>query len=195
VSSHIGPIALLGTSADPPTCGHEALLEGLLTLFPHVATWASDNPKKQHRESLETRHNLLKTLVNAIDDPHLELVQELSSPWSIMTLNKANKKWPNAEFIFVIGSDLAQEVPSWSNVQNLLKKTHLGIAPREGWPINIKDLDELESLGGKIYLLPLEIPSTSSSSIHVNPAVAQIPSSILPILKQQNLYGLSINCQ
>ena len=41
-------LALFGTSADPPTCGHQALLEGLLGLYPAVATWASTNPLKRH---------------------------------------------------------------------------------------------------------------------------------------------------
>ena len=48
-------IALLGTSADPPTRGHQALLEELLQLYPEVATWASDNPKKQHGAPLHLR--------------------------------------------------------------------------------------------------------------------------------------------
>ena len=41
-------IALLGTSADPRTRGHQVLLEGLLNRYGQVATWASDNPLKQH---------------------------------------------------------------------------------------------------------------------------------------------------
>ena len=35
-------IALFGTSADPPTLGHEALLSELTKIFPKVITWASD---------------------------------------------------------------------------------------------------------------------------------------------------------
>ena len=50
-----GPVALFGTSADPPTRGHQALLEGLLQLYPTVATGASDNPLKQHGAPLEQR--------------------------------------------------------------------------------------------------------------------------------------------
>ena len=34
-------IALFGTSADPPSTGHRALLEGLLDHYPQVVTWAS----------------------------------------------------------------------------------------------------------------------------------------------------------
>ena len=58
MKKQIGPIALLGTSADPPTLGHQALLIGLLSLFPQVITWASNNPVKIHSASLEERHQL-----------------------------------------------------------------------------------------------------------------------------------------
>ena len=53
------PIALLGTSSDPPTKGHQCLLEGLLARFDRVATWASDNPMKQHAADLSMRRDLL----------------------------------------------------------------------------------------------------------------------------------------
>ena len=45
----INSIALFGTSADPPTLGHEALLTELTKIFPKVITWASDNPDKKHQ--------------------------------------------------------------------------------------------------------------------------------------------------
>ena len=70
-------IALLGTSADPPTRGHQALLTGLLEHYPRVATWASDNPMKQHAADLSMRRDLLQALVHHIADPRLELAQEL----------------------------------------------------------------------------------------------------------------------
>ena len=62
-------IALLGTSADPPTRGHQALLTGLLEHYPRVATWASDNPMKQHAADLNMRRDLLQALVQ-----HLSLI-------------------------------------------------------------------------------------------------------------------------
>ena len=45
----INSIALFGTSADPPTLGHEALLSELTKIFPKVITWASDNPDKKNQ--------------------------------------------------------------------------------------------------------------------------------------------------
>ena len=66
----------------------EALLEGLLQLYPRVATWASDNPLKQHTAPLELRMALLGALVEAIGDPRLSLEQPLSSPWAMETLGR-----------------------------------------------------------------------------------------------------------
>ena len=93
VALTMAEIALLGTSADPPTCGHQALLEGLLLHFSRVATWASDNPMKRHDADLPQRHELLRALVTAIADSRLELAQDLSSPFAITTLERARRRW------------------------------------------------------------------------------------------------------
>jgi nicotinate-nucleotide adenylyltransferase len=114
-------VALLGTSADPPSCGHQALLEELLNHFPRVATWASDNPSKRHGAALEQRAALLAVLVRAIGNPRLELVQELSSPWAITTLQRAAQRWPREELVFVVGSDLAGQIPSWKEAEAVLR--------------------------------------------------------------------------
>ena len=66
-------IALFGTSADPPTLGHQALLEGLLDHHDRVVTWASDNPGKCHGLPLQQRQRLLRTLVTSLADPRLSL--------------------------------------------------------------------------------------------------------------------------
>ena len=187
----LNSIALLGTSADPPTCGHESLLRGLSTLFPRVITWASDNPIKQHAASLSIRHKLLKALVDDINNPQLELIQDLSSPRTITTLEKASSRWPNTNLIFVIGSDLTGELPNWFKVKDLLKKARIGIALREGWPLKRDHIKNIEILGGSIEFLPLEIPASSSSKFRELYKTSEIPKAILPLLQNLNLYGLA----
>ena len=132
----INSIALFGTSADPPTLGHEALLRELTNIFPKVITWASDNPDKNHQIPLLKRTQLLRILVKNISHPKLELVQEFSSPRTINTLKKAFQLWPEASFSFVIGSDLTVQVPKWLNAKSILKKVTIAIAMRDGWPIS-----------------------------------------------------------
>ena len=186
-------IALFGTSADPPTLGHEALLSELTKIFPKVITWASDNPDKKHQIPLLKRTQLLRILVQKISHPKLELVQELSSPRTIHTLKKAFQLWPEASFSFVIGSDLAMQVPKWLNAKSILSKVRIAIAMRDGWPISDVQLAKIKKLGGKIEILPFIIPESSSSKFRKRPQKALVPQELVPLLLEENLYGLADN--
>ena len=191
----LNSIALFGTSADPPTLGHEALLMELTRIFPKVITWASDNPDKNHQIPLIKRTQLLRLLVKKISHPKLELVQELSSPRTIHTLKKAFQLWPEANFSFVIGSDLAVQIPKWLNVKSILNKAKIAIAIRDGWPISDKQLEVITKLGGEIELLPFNIPESSSSQFREKPQEGLVPSELIPTLLEENLYGLADNKQ
>ena len=194
----------MGTSADPPTRGHRALLEGLLGLFPRVATWASDNPLKHHGAPLAARTALLQALVEAIGDPRLEVVPELSSPWTMETLARARQRWPEAEPVFVVGSDLLAQIPRWRAADAWLPGCRLAVAPRQGWPVLAADLDNLERRGARLELLPLELPASASSELRdrlaqataapptaVGLAAEDLPPELWPVLLQHNLYGHS----
>ena len=193
MKSKINSIALFGTSADPPTLGHQALLSELIKIFPKVITWASDNPDKKHQIPLLKRAELLRILVKKISHPKLELVQELSSPRTINTLEKALKLWPEASFSFVIGSDLAVQIPKWLNSKSILNKTKIAIASRDGWPISYEQLEKIKKLGGEIELLPFKIPGSSSSNFREQPQESLIPSELVPTFLEENLYGLADN--
>ena len=186
-------IALFGTSADPPTLGHEALLGELIKIFPKVITWASDNPDKKHQIPLLKRSELLRILVKKISNPKLELVQELSSPRTIHTLKKAFQLWPEASFSFVIGSDLAVQVPKWLNAKSILNKATIAIAMRDGWPISDNQLEDITNLGGEIELLPFSVPESSSSKFRERPQEVLVPKELVPLLLEENLYGIADN--
>ena len=187
-------IALFGTSADPPTQGHRALLEGLLALFPQVATWASDNPLKHHGAPLDARTALLQALVAAIDDPRLAVMPELSSPWAMETLKRAQQLWPTAAPVFVVGSDLLAQIPRWRQAEAWLPGCHLAVVPRRGWPVAAAELQNLERRGARLQVLPLEIPASASSELRRGLAAGQraddLPEELWPVLLQHNLSGL-----
>ena len=193
MKANINSIALFGTSADPPTLGHKALLRQLTKIFPKVITWASDNPDKKHHIPLLKRTQLLGILVKKISHPKLELVQELSSPRTIHTLKKAFQLWPKASFSFVIGSDLTAQVPKWLNAKSILNKATIAIAIRDGWPIRENQLEEIKKLGGEIDLLPFIIPKSSSSKFREKPLEGLVPQELVPLLLEENLYGLTDN--
>ena len=193
MKAKINSIALFGTSADPPTLGHEALLGELTNIFPKVITWASDNPDKKHQIPLLKRTQLLRILVKKISHPKLELVQELSSPRTINTLKKAFQLWPEASFSFVIGSDLAVQVPKWLNAKSILNKATIAIVMRDGWPISDSQLEDIKNLGGEIDLLPFNIPESSSSKFREKPQEVLVPKELVPLLLEENLYGIADN--
>jgi len=156
-----------------------------------VATWASDNPAKRHRAPLEVRTALLAALVAAIADPRLSLEPQLSSPWAIETLERARRLWPCRELVFVVGSDLAPQIPCWKEASAVLGHCRLAIAPRAGWPLAAADLERLRALGGDLEVLPLQIPPSASSHLRDQPDPALVPSELWPVLLQHNLYGLT----
>jgi nicotinate-nucleotide adenylyltransferase len=183
-------LALFGTSADPPTRGHQALLAGLARHYDRVATWASDNPFKRHGAPLRLRAALLQAVVDDLADPQVVLEQRLSSPRAIDTLERAAALWPDWELVFVVGGDLASQVPSWFRAREVLERCRLAVVPRQGWPLEPGDLERLRLLGGRVELLPLPVPASASSTIRQQPSPELVPAALWPELLKHNLYGL-----
>jgi nicotinate-nucleotide adenylyltransferase len=183
-------LALFGTSADPPTRGHQALLAGLAHHYDLVATWASDNPFKRHGAPLRLRAALLQAVVDDLADPRVVLEQRLSSPRAIDTLERAAALWPDWELVFVVGGDLASQVPSWFRAREVLERCRLAVVPRQGWPLEPGDLERLRLLGGRVELLPLPVPASASSTIRQQPSPELVPAALWPELLKHNLYGL-----
>jgi nicotinate-nucleotide adenylyltransferase len=182
-------IALFGTSADPPTLGHQALLEQLLVHYPRVITWASDNPHKRHGATLGQREQLLAALVETIDNPRLVLRQELSSPWAITTLERAQQLWPGAALVFVIGSDLVPQILQWRQAQEVLRRAQLTVVPRAGCPLQQDDVQALRTQGAELEVLELPVPATASSTLRQNPTADQLPAAVWALIQEHNLYG------
>jgi len=188
-------VALFGTSADPPTVGHRAVLQGLLELYPLVCTWASENPFKQHGAPLQVRAALLGAVVDelaALHEPgRLQLRQDFSSSRALNSLSRAKKQFPEHQTVMVVGSDLLAQIPSWYAVDQWLPHCQLAVVPRCGWPIQKDDLELLEKLGGKLSHLALLIPESASSTIRRHPNPELVPAPLLPQLVEQNLYGFT----
>lgn len=183
-------LALLGTSADPPTEGHRALLAGLAEHYGQVVTWASDNPLKQHGAPLAVRAQLLEALVQDLADPRIRHRQALSSPRAIDTVTRAAELWPGHALVFVVGGDLAAQVPSWYRAAELLQRCRLAVVPRQGFPLDPKALATIEALGGQPEVVHLPVPATASSAIRRHPSPEQVPAALWAELVKHNLYGL-----
>ena len=88
-------VALFGTSADPPTAGHQAILRWLARTFDQVAVWASDNPFKSHQTPLQHRAAMLQLLIDDIEPPctNIHYYADLSHPRTLTTVEHARRRW------------------------------------------------------------------------------------------------------
>jgi nicotinate-nucleotide adenylyltransferase len=183
-------VALFGTSADPPTAGHQAILVWLADHFDQVGVWASDNPFKQHQTLLEHRATMLQLLIDDIDPPrqNLHLLTELSHPRALITVERARQIWPDAEFTLTIGSDLVTQLPRWHRVKELLQQVKLLVVPRAGYAISEPDLASLRQMGANVTIANLEVPAVSSTSYRQEGDPEVVTPPIEDYIHREHLY-------
>ena len=181
-------IALFGTSADPPTIGHKKILEELSNFYSCVIAYASDNPKKKHKENIFFRNLLLKSLIKDINNPKIIFNKRISSQWAIESIEECKKIYPFSKVDFVIGSDLITEIFSWKNFDKIIYAVKLLIIKREGYPIASKTLKMLKTNKVIFEISSLNIPNISSSMVRLNNNYSDLPESLIDIVKKNNLY-------
>lgn len=183
-------IALFGTSADPPTAGHQAIISWLAHHFDWVAVWASDNPFKSHQISLEHRSAMLLLMIEEINGPrkNICLHPELSSPRTMETVERAKLRWGNGDFTLVIGSDLVAQLPRWHRVEDLLKQVKLLVVPRPGYVAEEVDLRDLRRMGAEVAIASMTGPDISSTNYRERGDTEALTPPIEAYIHREHLY-------
>ena len=183
-------IALFGTSADPPTSGHQAILLWLSQRFDKVVVWASDNPFKTHQTLLEHRMAMLSLLIEEINaqKKNIALHPELSSRRTLETLKGAKNYWSDAEYTLVVGSDLVQQIPQWYQIETLLKQVELLIIPRPGYQVVEMDLDHLKKLGATLTIATVTGLPVSSSHYRQTGNKEVLTTRVQDYINREKLY-------
>ena len=181
-------IALFGTSADPPTIGHKKILEELSKIYDFTISYVSNNPKKKHIEDISIRSHLLKTLVDDLDNPKILFNQKISSQWAIESIKKCKRIYKFNNLDFVIGSDLIKDIFYWKNFDKIILEVSFFIILREGYPVESNTLKMLETYKVKFKISTIITPNISSSKFRLNFNCSNLPSSLIDIVKKNNLY-------
>ena len=181
-------VALFGTSADPPTIGHKKILEELSKIYDFTISYVSNNPNKKHKEDISIRSHLLKTLIEDLDNPKILFNQRLSSKWALESIKKCKKIYEFNNLDFVIGSDLIKDIFSWKNFDKIIKEVSFFIILREGYPVKSNTIKMLETYKVKFRISDTRIPNISSSKFRLNFNYSNLPTSLIDIVKKNNLY-------
>ena len=180
--------ALFGTSADPPTIGHKKILEELSKIYDFTISYVSNNPSKKHIEDISIRSYLLKTLIKDLDNPKILFNQRVSSQWAVESIKKCKKIYEFNNLDFVIGSDLIQDIFYWKNFDKIIEEVSFFIILREGYPVESNTLKMLETYKVKFKISTIKIPNISSSKLRSNFNYSNLPTSLIDIVKKNNLY-------
>jgi len=181
-------IALFGTSADPPTIGHKKILEELSKIYAFTISYVSNNPQKKHIEDISIRSHLLKTLIDDLDNPKILFNQKISSQWAVESIKKCKEIYEFNNIDFVIGSDLIKEIFNWKNFDTIMEEVSFFIILREGYPVEPNTLKMLETYKVKFKISTIKIPNISSSKFRLNFNYSNLPTSLIDIVKKNNLY-------
>jgi len=181
-------IALFGTSADPPTIGHKKILEELSKIYSFTISYVSNNPKKKHIEDISIRSHLLRTLIEDLDNPKILFNQSVSSQWAVESIKKCKEIYKFNNLDFVIGSDLIKDIFNWKNFDKIILEVSFFIILREGYPVESNTLKMLETYRVKFKISTIKTPNISSSKFRLNFNCSNLPSSLIDIVKRNNLY-------
>ncbi len=181
-------IALFGTSADPPTIGHKKILEELSKIYAFTISYVSNNPQKKHIEDISIRSHLLKTLIDDLDNPKILFNQKISSKWAVESIKKCKEIYKFNSLDFVIGSDLIKDIFYWKNFDKIILEVSFFIILRKGYPVESNTLKMLETYKVKFKISTIKTPNISSSKFRLNLNCSNLPSSLIDIVKKNNLY-------
>ena len=181
-------IAIFGTSADPPTIGHEKILEELSKIYSLTICYVSNNPSKKHKEDISIRSQLLKILIEDLDNPKISFNQSVTSQWAVDSVKKCKKIYEFTNLDFVIGSDLIQDIFYWKNFDKIAEEVSFFIILREGYPIDANTLKMLKTHNVKFKISSIKIPNISSSKFRINFNYSNLPMSLIDFVKKNNLY-------
>ena len=181
-------IALFGTSADPPTIGHKKILEELSKIYTFTIGYVSNNPNKNHKEDISIRSDLLKTLIEDLDNPKILFNQSVSSQWAVESIKKCKEIYEFNNLDFVIGSDLIKDIFYWKNFHKITEEVSFLVILREGYPVESNTLKMLETYNVKFRISNIKIPNFSSSKFRSNFNYSNLPTSLIDIVKKNKLY-------
>ncbi|MCM1984745.1 nicotinate-nucleotide adenylyltransferase [Lyngbya confervoides] len=185
--------ALFGTSADPPTVGHQEILLALAARYDRVLVWAVENPFKQGQTSLNDRQQMLGLLVRAVNaaGSSVEWRPDLSRRFTVDSVQRVRQQWPEAELVVVIGSDIVPSLLHWHCVDRLFSLASFLVVPRPGSPVEESELLVCRARGARIVMADFRGLPVSSSAVRAGSGTDAVPQEVWEYIWAHQLYGVN----
>jgi nicotinate-nucleotide adenylyltransferase len=172
-------IAILGGTFDPIHNGHLEAADTVARTFQvdevHFVP-AFSPPHKQSRGITSPFHRFAMVALATLPFDRFRTstieVDTLEKRYTVETLEAMNRENPGAELLFIIGTDMYQEIEAWKNFRRLFDLAHLVIVNRPGFlfredvaPFQVIKEPQVVTLPEKtaVFYLPfVELPISST---------------------------------
>jgi len=123
--------------------------------------------------------------------------------YTVETLDAMKRIYPGAELLFIVGTDMYQEIETWKNYRRLFEVAHLVIVNRPGYPFR-EDLAPYHVVNQKqqvtlpeqaaVFYLPFVQQPISSSEIREQrkrgePVSHWLPPNVWSYIEKHKLYS------
>jgi nicotinate-nucleotide adenylyltransferase len=130
-------------SFNPIHIGHLIIGSHMVNFTDLKQLWfvvSPQNPLKAKNELLNDFQRLEMVRLGIGDDKQLHVSDiefELEKPsYTINTLLRLEEKYPEREWVLIMGSDTVNTLPKWKNYEQLVNNYEIYIYPRPEYPIN-----------------------------------------------------------
>lgn len=169
-------IGIYGGTFNPPHVGHiQAAMQAMETLSLDRLILIPDRiaPHKQmpgNSASPEDRLSMLQLAVKGrakVEVSDMELKRE-SPSYSYITVGQMRQRFPEAELILLMGTDMFISFLTWKNPQEILKRVSIGVmyrGERGEKEAILQQKAELEAMGAVVYLVENQVTAISSTQL------------------------------
>ena len=190
-------IGIFGGTFDPPHIGHLILAEFVRDEIGLDRVWlvpALEPPHKLDREKTpaEIRYEMVKLACG--DDPYIipsniDLIHDRRPSYTIDLLDEICEKYPQDEFVLIIGEDSVAEFTTWKDWREILRKYRVIGLKRRGVDLKDANSDVISSV--EMLKNPLiEISSTEIREriIEGRSVRYMVPERVLKFVLSKKIY-------
>jgi len=200
-------VGILGGTFDPPHLAHLRIAEEALEAFSLNEVWfcpAFDPPHRKEKPKADFEERLHMTSLAVENNPAFKVIdiERGESPsYTIITLQKLKKLFPQVNFYLIIGWDSFLELPSWHRYQELIDLAELIVCTRGNM-----DKAETEAIFSKkveaywgsskkervhlLFVFPFEISSTAIRKLRADGKSIRylVPEGVYAYILEKGLY-------